>query len=334
MDLESLVKPKGAGNYGFESVREEMLAAQNFYRDLLELRLETLPDSQIHNVRSGAESIAGILTNIQKFNQLQGNPNEKMTNYIEEMRRNWRNAFGNTAPYVAWLKISSSAIANEIVRIRMVEKTVLDHLKRMDVESTEAKEELKRALVAAREASAGAATATQAAEFEREAIVSEKAARLWLAVTVLMLGLAILVTFFAFARPALVAQPPIAQPTNQVALSSGDLRASNSLTPEVLRSLISRVVVVTFLYFGVLWAGKNYAACRHNATVNRHRRNSMQTFLAFREATADQPTRDFILRQAVACAFAPQQSGYLKNETLAEPPAQLIDPARIIGKSD
>jgi hypothetical protein len=53
----------------------------------------------------------------------------------------------------------------------------------------------------------------------------------------------------------------------------------------------------------------------------------MQTFRAFVEGTKDLATQDFILRQAAACAFAPQQSGYLKDESLPipAPASQIVD---------
>src|SRR6266542_3728871 len=97
------------------------------------------------------------------------------------------------------------------------------------------------------------------------------------------------------------------------------------VTIAVIQQTIARLLIITLLYGAVVWCARNYFACRHNYTVNRHRRNAMQTFRAFVEGTKDPATQDFILKQAAACAFAPQQTGYLKDESLPAPvPASQI----------
>ena len=99
------------------------------------------------------------------------------------------------------------------------------------------------------------------------------------------------------------------------------------LTAAVVQQTVARVLIVSLLYASVVWFARNFFACRHKYTVNRHRRNAMQTFRAFVEGTQDPATSDFILRQAAACGFAPQQSGYLKDESLSipAPASQIID---------
>ena len=95
--------------------------------------------------------------------------------------------------------------------------------------------------------------------------------------------------------------------------------SNHAITIEALQQTVARILIITLLYSVVVWVARNYFASRHNYTVNRHRRNAMQTFRAFVEGTEDKATQDFILRQAAACAFAPQQTGYLKDESLPTP---------------
>jgi hypothetical protein len=65
------------------------------------------------------------------------------------------------------------------------------------------------------------------------------------------------------------------------------------------------------LYYGLVWAGRNFSTHRHNQTVNNHRQNALKTFEAFVKAASDDATKNAVLLQATQSIFSPQASGYL-----------------------
>jgi hypothetical protein len=65
----------------------------------------------------------------------------------------------------------------------------------------------------------------------------------------------------------------------------------------------------------VIFCIRNFSAMMHNLVVNRHRQTALATFKTFVNSTEDMGTRNAVLVQATQAIFAPQPSGYLKNDT-------------------
>jgi hypothetical protein len=94
---------------------------------------------------------------------------------------------------------------------------------------------------------------------------------------------------------------------------------------------LSRVVLISLLYMGVVWCIRNFSAARHNSIVNRHRHNALSTFEAFvRAAEGDVQTKNAVLLQATQSIFAPQPSGYLKSDNDAPSGAPVIEIVRTL----
>lgn len=86
-----------------------------------------------------------------------------------------------------------------------------------------------------------------------------------------------------------------------------------ALTYAIAQAAITRVLVVTVLGYALFFCARNYAAHRHNAIVNRHRKNALSTYIALVEANSTPENRDIVLAQAARCIFAPQESGYVRR---------------------
>ena len=97
-----------------------------------------------------------------------------------------------------------------------------------------------------------------------------------------------------------------------------DALPSNVSTARIVQLSIPKIFLASLLYFGMVWAARNYAACRHNQVVNEHRLNALRTFQEFVTGAADQRIKDAILLQASACVFNPQVSGYLKDQSVPQ----------------
>ena len=331
LDLELLVKPAQGGTYNFEPNRELIKFILNFYADVVSLELSHVPQPVLEQMYNQTNSVWNALNSIRQFNYRQGDPNQQSASLVQNLQAQWREAYNFAISHIAFAKISSSAIAQELETIKSLVnqmrsdwgKAAGDYKTQKeaaDKQMTDRISEFEKVLAAAREASGKAAVSRQALEFETEAQKCLSASRWWFGATVCVIAASLTVVYFIFLKAP---QKPLAATVTQAVIpaTSTDISSASNhaITIEALQQTVARILIITLLYSVVVWVARNYFANRHNYTVNRHRRNAMQTFRAFVEGTEDKATQDFILRQAAACAFAPQQTGYLKDESLPTP---------------
>ena len=89
-------------------------------------------------------------------------------------------------------------------------------------------------------------------------------------------------------------------------------------------TLGNRALLFIALGYGVFFCAKNYMANRHNAVVNRHRQNALETYLAVADAVKDQKHRDTVLAYAAQCVYVPQDSGFARRNSGSEISADTI----------
>ena len=340
-DLELLIHPTSAGTYDFESIRTLIKFILGFHTDIASTDLSHVPDPVLEAMFNNANSVLSSFTEIKTFNYRSGDPNQVSNQHLQNLKSRWREEYIYAAPHIALAKVTSSAIGQELQAIRSTVGNIRSSWDSAAAEYKTQKEtseklladrlaELEKIITAAREVSGKEAVSKQATEFEDEANQCLQASRLWFSATIGAVVISLVVVYVMFLKiPQLHQAPPQTLQvvgTNQmpaIAVTSQVPQEASTqthpITAELLQQTVARILIVTLLYSSVVWFARNYFASRHNYTVNRHRRNAMQTFRAFVEGTKDVSTQDFILRQAAACAFSPQQSGYLKDESLPAP---------------
>ena len=74
---------------------------------------------------------------------------------------------------------------------------------------------------------------------------------------------------------------------------------------------LSKTLIISTIAYLLFLSARNFLAHKHNAVVNRHRQNALQTFEAL-VAAAGTEKRDIVLTHAAACIFSPQETGYTK----------------------
>jgi hypothetical protein len=336
LNLELLIHPVQAATYNFEPQRHLFESILSFYTDIATARLSYIPDAALTTMYNLAGNVFNALSSINNFNVRQGDPNQNYNSNVSQLLNQWQQAYNFTISHIAYAKVSSSAIAQELQAVKATvneirsawDKASIEHKNQSETiakQFADRTAEFEKVMAAAREASSKSAVSRQAGEFESEAKKCLVASRWWFAGTILIVALSLVAVYFMFlkdlhkplttavAHPATTDQQSIATKSDELSIPN------HTVTAEVLQQTIARILIVTLLYSAVVWTARNYFASRHNYTVNRHRRNAMQTFRAFVEGTEDKATQDFILRQAAACAFTPQQTGYLKDESLPTP---------------
>lgn len=91
------------------------------------------------------------------------------------------------------------------------------------------------------------------------------------------------------------------------------------------QAILSKTMIFAIVAYGLLQCVKSWNAHRHNSIVNTQRSNALKTFKILADSVSDQSSRDAILAQAVTAIFAPQDSGFIKNNTASPPGTQAIE---------
>ncbi len=154
---------------------------------------------------------------------------------------------------------------------------------------------------AAKDAAAKIGVAQFATQFEELASDHSESGKHWLVATgvlgILTICVAILSVYFI--------------------LPAGELSE-----PGTIQKIITKLVIISILYFAALWASRNYRSHRHLSVVNKHRQSALATFETFVKAANDEQTKNAVLLEATHCIFSPATPGYLGAEE--EVPANRI----------
>jgi len=85
------------------------------------------------------------------------------------------------------------------------------------------------------------------------------------------------------------------------------------------------VFIFSILLAVLLWCSRMYRSLRHNAALNRHRADALNTLDAVGAAAGDAETKSAVLVQATSSIFTPQATGYLGGDGDPVPGSQIIE---------
>lgn len=101
-----------------------------------------------------------------------------------------------------------------------------------------------------------------------------------------------------------------------------------------IQFMITKVLIISALFYGISVCVKNYKAQKHNELVNRHRFNALKTFQTFTTSTNDERTKDVILLEATHTIFGHQTTGYNDNDSNdSDLPTKVLDAIKSSDKS-
>ena len=162
---------------------------------------------------------------------------------------------------------------------------------------TTQRNEIDKAVQAARAAAGKAGAAEFTHEFREEAIAVEKRSKRWLWPTgifsVLALVLSVLLIFELL----------------------GDAPAN---VWEAVYGLGGRVIAISVLFYAAVWSGRVVLANMHLASVNKHRAVSLQTLQAFHKAAEDSAAKDAVVLEAARAVYENVPSGYIGRQATGQ----------------
>jgi len=285
---------------------EEML---DIVKQLNQRDISRLAFTQLTQIVDGCTQLSKLIQSVKGFNLNQNTPANVCSSIITTIK----NAYDSimeplTIPlaYTATQATDYAKIEREAKGYHATMKDEADQFKK-DLEIF--RKDAEKALSAVKEQAAEAGVSSNAQIFINDSSLHGVIAKKWLVATIVISSFTLLVaTVFVFL--SFIYQP--------------------QSIPAAIQYVISKIILLSTLSFGIFWSAKNYKSSKHNETLNKHRANALMTFRAFVEGSEDAMIKDTVLLHAAQAAFLNRPTGYENQDS--EKPA--INPVvEILGKS-
>lgn len=297
LDLEKLLRKDLGKEASFEAQAENFRAMIAFTKRIAQCSWRGIPGAVLQSCYNKLDEMKSVITSIQAFSLIRsGNPSSERNNYLSTFEQRWSDVYNYVSPHLCFAESVDSGADRykEVMAMSLTEaNSAKEEFKKNLTEqqlAVKADQERMKTLVAEVERMAKSAGVTnQAVHFKNLADNYAKIGVLWMA-----LGLAAGIGLYLYVR----------------ALQLPDIKDPLLLAEH----LVPRLVAVTLLSTALIFCIRNFSAMMHNLIVNRHRQTALTTFQVFVNGTGDEGTKNAVLIQSTQAIFAPQPSGYLKQD--------------------
>ena len=291
-----LAQGKGLGDINFEECEPLFQQTIDLANEARSLPLELLPQQTLQQLTGPTQNAANTLKQISEFTLVgQDNPENQRNVFQNNIRTQYDAFLLAFMPHLAYLTLKHAQVQEVITQSRELlegtQKKTRDILDDLDKRKGEAESIVR----ATQDAAAEIGVAQYAVRFEKIAKEHVAAAKRWL-IAATLLGLATIAVAVGFLSWL---------PADGV-LSS----------PATIQRIVTKIIVISLVYFSAIWASRNYRAHRHLNVVNGHRQNALTTFQTFVKAAGDEDkqTKNAVLLEATRCIFSPVATGYLGGD--------------------
>ncbi|OUS27704.1 hypothetical protein A9Q99_14810 [Gammaproteobacteria bacterium 45_16_T64] len=253
--------------------------------------LKDFPDAVLNIVKTQADSIYQLFTQILDFEIGQQDPSSVRSSIINNVIKGYPLAFTALHPYISYSLHRSADFQTLDTEARAMLQAIGDKATSVSGSLDEHESDAKKVLSEIRKVAAEEGVTKQAAHFHVEFEHHIEEADKWQfrgVVFAFCLGLYAILSIFLHKVPILV-------PEN---------------TYDAIQLSISKFLIFFVMAYMLFLSMKNFQNHKHNAIVNKHRQNALMTHGALVEASGEDGVRDAVLLQAASCIFSPQSTGY------------------------
>ncbi len=277
----------------------------HLYKAFEGLNLDDLPHAKLVLLAKDTNSAIGIFKAIKDFSTSVQNPKQTRDNLINRLSTEYDAQFDHLHSLVAYLGNTESKIRQ--YEVKATEST--EKLERKERESQTHLATIESVLKSVRSAAAQVGISQHASYFADEARMNKDAARNWLIWTIILGVISCGWGMFLFFK-----------------LPSKDIS-----TLQLISQSVAKLIVLSVLYYLLVWCARNCASHYHNYVINRHRQNALSTFETFVKAADNDPDiKNAVLLQATQSIFSSQASGYNYGQSDTEHPTKIIEILRNI----
>ncbi len=291
-----LAQGEDLGAINFEQCEPLIQQTIELANEARSLPLELLPLQTLQQLTGPTENIGNTLKQISEFTLVgQDNP-ENQRNGLQKNALAQYDAFLLAfMPHLPYLTLKSAQVQDVITQSRDLLEESQTKTRAILEELDKRRGEAESIVRATQDAAAKIGVAQFAVRFEEIAKEHVAAAKRWL-VAATLLGLATVgvAVGFLWWLPA-----------------EGEISSAGTI-----QRIVTKIIVISVVYFSAIWASRNYRAHRHLNVVNGHRQNALTTFQTFVKAAGDEDkeTKNAVLLEATRCIFSPMATGYLGGD--------------------
>jgi len=294
---KDLIKSEELGKQlNFIECKETFEAIIEITKELKGGNIDKFPFNILNTIASQTKAILNKLREISNFNPKTQLVNRE--NLIIQIRDHYENYYTNIFDilnHIKLQKLQPSVIEMEV-------KKNLDYIAKTSIEANSKLKEISEVLTKAKQAAGKTGVAEYSSYFRDEAADHEGISKKWLYAVI---GMSLLTIIWGVILLFWIRK--------------------NLTTGETIQYSIAKFIVLSILFYGVIWSTRNYNAHRHNYVVNKHRSNSLNSFETFVKSTEDTATKDAVLLQATQSIFSPQSSGYDHSDGDGDLPNKFIE---------
>lgn len=302
--IEDLIRENNlSSNLNFKKGEYIFSGALGLFNELTQVNLGKIPYNIINEINSYATNFLSFIKRIKEFTELQTSPAQSRDDIINQLESQYKDYFKNISPIIAYsIKKGTDfeKLENEARnRVNEINKVKLEIEKQQKESLDSANSTIAKLRVAASEVG----VAQHSIHFKKESDEHLKSSRYWLIATIFMALATVswgIVTFF--------------------------LQPRSSELSDVVQFAFSKLIILSGLYYALVWCAKNYGAHKHNSIMNKHRQNALNTFETFIKAAENDPdTKNAVLLQTTQSIFSSQSSGFINSENENDSQNKIIE---------
>lgn len=256
--------------------------------------LKEFPSLQLEQIRSEADQVYNIFTELAEYDTSVDNPSAKKDALIRKVEALYDSVFSNIFQFISF----SAARSADFPRLEREGRSAVQGIEDRTAELTEAlkaaQTEAQEIIEDVRKVAAEQGVSQMAIYFKEESDYHTAQANEWK-------------TFLYRWTGGLLAYGLVSLHLHLVPW----LQPSNSF--EFYQLAIGKVLIFAILGFILFLASRNFLSHKHNAITNKHRQNALVTFKALVDAGGTMESRDTVLRYAAASIFSPQDTGMVRQ---------------------
>jgi hypothetical protein len=302
--LEELTKEADLGyQLSFKKGEALFIKYLELFKKVNSVNLEIVPFNMLIGFNGQFDKAIALFNQVKLFAPNTANPVDLRDSILSALEVNYDNTYSTALPILNIGLLSTNDVSIEKARLGEVLKELETEKEKTKQESSKYLEEIQSLLTKSRQAAVEVGVAQHNMIFKEESDEHKRLSRVWLRWTIVVLIFTACIGFgFLFIRPS-------------------DMGAGF-----LIQFTVTKIVILTSLFYTIAICTRNYKAHKHNSILNKHRQNALNTFETFSKAAgSDSQTKNAVLLEATHAIFSNQQTGYLNNDNDSDSPNKIIE---------
>lgn len=298
--IKELTREEELGTqFSFKEIEEKFVKTIDLFKKVKEVNLREVPYNLLDAFNEQINNAITYFDQAKNFNAAVNNSVITRKNLITNINNSYDNYYTHSVPILSVGLLNSNDLSSERSKMNQL----IADLEVSKEDSEKKLKELNDIIENAKSFAIEAGVSKHSSVFKSESEHHENEAKKWLGYT----------------RNILIA-------IALVAIGLAFLGLYFKENAEIVQFTITKIVVLSALFYGLSITNRNYKAHKHNGIMNKHRQNALSTFETFSNAAStDDQTKNAILLETTHSIFSNQQTGYLKAEGDSESNNKIIE---------